>query len=283
MTLIILGILSQSCEKENPTASPEEIQVVDADHAKIVLGDSLDIPYTVDNMQTAFDNLIFNLKKNSKTSKLAKIFKDGDNIEIVPSHYYYRFLPKDSAEHNLLINDTVLQVSNIPLHLKVEQEGDYYDDPNYVGDENPDAPSYLYAVVPYDYAIPGNLQGERLDNYYFAPDVSKDAPEEGEIVVKQPVNKTTKDILTVDENGEVFEYLELEALKLPTIWMRMNWRCSGSTCPTIPLLPSTAMKRRPNWGTNKRISLWTLHLWRTYWNRKFWPTVAVGTPTEKLP
>ncbi|WP_108424926.1 hypothetical protein [Flagellimonas amoyensis] len=187
---------------------------MDADHAKIVLGDSLDIPYTVDNMQTAFDNLIFNLKKNSKTSKLAKIFKDGDDIEIVPSHYYYRFLPKDSAEHNLLINDTVLQVSNIPLHLKVEQEGDYYDDPNYVGDENPDAPSYLYAVVPYDYAIPEGLHGERLDNYYFAPDVSKDAPEEGEIVVKQPVNKTTKDILTVDENGEVFEYLELEALKL---------------------------------------------------------------------
>src|SRR5690606_14408987 len=124
------------------------------------------------------------------------------------------FLPKDSTEHNLLVNDTVLQVSNIPLHLKIEQEGDYYDDPNYVGDENPEGLSYLYAVVPYDYAIPEDLEGERLDNYYFAPDVSKDAPEEGEIVVKQPVNKTTKDILTVDENGEVFEYLELEALKL---------------------------------------------------------------------
>lgn len=209
--VLFCTVMLQSCDEDATEFSMMEENL---DSGKIVLGDSLDIPYTVANMQTAFDNLIFNLKNNSKTSKLAKTFKDGEDIEVLPSHYYYRFLPKDSAEHNLLVNDTVLQVSNIPLHLKVEQEGDYYDDPNYVGDENPEALSYLYAVVPYDYTIPGNLQGERLDNYYFAPDVSKDAPEEGEIVVKQPVNQTTKDILTADENGEVFEYLELEALKL---------------------------------------------------------------------
>lgn len=213
LAMILIGAMFQSCEKDNPTMILEESQTED-DSGKIVVGDSLDIPYTVANMQTAFDNLIFNLKSTSKQSKLAKTFKDGDDIEILPSHYYYRFLPKDSTEYNQLANDTVLQVSNIPLHLKIEQEGDYYDDPEYDGDENPESLSYLYAMVPYDYTIPENLHGERLDNYYFAPDVSKGETEEGEIVVKQPVNKTTKDILTVDENGEVFEYLELEALKL---------------------------------------------------------------------
>jgi hypothetical protein len=33
-------------------------------------------------------------------------------------------------------------------------------------------------------------------------------------MVRVARNKTTDDLLTVDENGEVFEYLELEALKL---------------------------------------------------------------------
>lgn len=215
LVVLLLITVLQSCDKDTTTLSSVNDKSGESlDNGKVIVGDSLDIPYTVANMQTAFDNLLFNLKNSSKTSKLAKIFKDGDDIEIVPSHYYYRFLPKDSTEHNLLVNDTVLQVSNIPLHLKIEQEGDYYDDPNYVGDENPEALSYLYAVVPYDHPVPENIHMELLDNYYFAPETAKEEPAEGEIEVKQPVNKTTKDILTVDENGEVFEYLELEALKL---------------------------------------------------------------------
>ena len=213
LIVIVLGIMIQSCEKENPPLQ-EKDQTVDTDNAKIIMGDTLEIPYTVANMQTAFDNLIFNLKKNSKTSKLAKTFKDGDDIEILPSHYYYRFLPKDSLEHDWLVNDTILQVSNIPLHLKVVEEGDYYDDPDLEGDENPGDLAYLYAVVPYDHPVPENVHKELLDTYYFAPEQSKEEPVEGEVAVKQPVNKTTKDILNVDENGEVFEYLELEALKL---------------------------------------------------------------------
>jgi len=213
LIVIVLGIMIQSCEKENPPLQ-EKSQTGDTDNAKVIMGDTLEIPYTVANMQTAFDNLIFNLKKNSKTSKLAKTFKDGDDIEILPSHYYYRFLPKDSLEHDWLVNDTILQVSNIPLHLKVVEEGDYYDDPDLEGDENPGDLAYLYAVVPYDHPVPENIHKELLDTYYFAPEQSKEEPVEGEVAVKQPVNKTTKDILNVDENGEVFEYLELEALKL---------------------------------------------------------------------
>lgn len=213
LVMIVLGIMIQSCEKENPPLQ-EKSQTGDTDNAKIIMGDTLEIPYTVANMQTAIDNLIFNLKKNSKTSKLAKTFKDGEDIGILPSHYYYRFLPKDSLEHDRLVNDTILQVSNIPLHLKVVEEGDYYDDPDLEGDENPGDLAYLYAVVPYDHPVPENIHKELLDTYYFAPEQSKEEPVEGEVAVKQPVNKTTKDILNVDENGEVFEYLELEALKL---------------------------------------------------------------------
>lgn len=79
LIMIVLGIMIQSCEKENPPLQ-EKSQTGDTDNAKVIMGDTLEIPYTVANMQTAFDNLIFNLKKNSKTSKLAKTFKDGDEL-----------------------------------------------------------------------------------------------------------------------------------------------------------------------------------------------------------
>jgi hypothetical protein len=211
----LLVVLLQSCNKETTELSTDvNNQQIESDSEKIVMGDTLDIPFTVANMQTAMDNLLFNLKNGAKKSKLSKTFKADGEIEIVPSHFYYRFLPKDSTEYHQLTNDTILQVSNIPLHLKVEEEGDYYDDPDYEGDENPGDLSYLYAVVPYDHAVPESIHKELLDNYYFAPETTKEELAEGEVAVKQPVNKTTKDLLTVDENGEVFEYLELEALKL---------------------------------------------------------------------
>ncbi|MEC7772554.1 MAG: hypothetical protein VX798_15325 [Bacteroidota bacterium] len=214
--VILIGTMLLSCEKENspPTDQNTDAQIEETDSRSVVLDEELEIPYTVENMQTALDNLLFNLKGRSKHSKLAKTFKDEEGIEVLPSHYYYRFLPKDSLEHDLLVNDTILQVSNVPLHYEIEEEGDFYDDPELEGDESPDGFSYLYAVIPYDYPIPGKVHSELLDNYYFAPELEKEAPEEGEIAVKQPRNKTSKDILTVDENGEVFEYLELEALKL---------------------------------------------------------------------
>ncbi|MBO0328954.1 hypothetical protein [[Muricauda] lutisoli] len=206
--------LITSCEKsENQAIDQKTNETIDG--KAVVLGKELEIPYSADNMQVAFNNLLFNLKSKSKTSKLAKALKDAKGIEIQPSHYYYRFLPKDSAEYELLTNDTVLQVSNIPLHYEIEEEGDFYNDPELEGGENLDSFSYLYAVVPYDYTIPEHVQNEQLDNMYFAPEMDeKQQAEEGEIVVKQPINQTTKDILTVDANGEVFEYLELEALKL---------------------------------------------------------------------
>nr|WP_297919028.1 hypothetical protein [uncultured Allomuricauda sp.] len=212
---IVLMLMHISCQNEETPLVTLESSAEKVDRQAVVLGKELEIPYTAKNMQTAFDNLLLNLKNNSKNSKLAKTFKVEKAVEIIPSHYYYRFLPKDSLEHERIIQDTVLQVSNIPLHFAIEEEGDFYDDPELEGDGTLDGFSYLYAVVPYDYNMPEDIERERLDNFYFAPEMDdKDVLEEGEIAVKQPLNKTTKDILTVDDSGEVFEYLELEALKL---------------------------------------------------------------------
>ncbi|MCL6272401.1 hypothetical protein M3P19_00190 [Muricauda sp. 2012CJ35-5] len=217
ITTSLLLLLVTSCQQESnlETNQNEILKKEQLDSKPVILGEELNMPYTVVNMNTAFENLLVNLKHRSKDSKLAKTFKNGQSIEILPSHYYYRFLPKDSLEHDLISRDTILQASNIPLHYQIEEQGDFYDDPELEGDENPDSFSYLYAVVPFDYPIPENIHNERLNDLYFAPEMDdKESLAEGEIMVKQPRNQTTKDILTVDNSGEVFEYLELEALKL---------------------------------------------------------------------
>ncbi|WP_420320244.1 carboxypeptidase-like regulatory domain-containing protein [Flagellimonas sp.] len=211
MAIVTLLSICSCLKEESNSIAEKEVQNEKNAGKPIVLGQELEIPYTTVNMQTAVNNLMSNLKSRSKNSKLAKTFKTDDEIEVVPSHYYYRFLPKDSLEHDLITNDTILQASNVPLHYEIEEEGDFYQDPELEAD-NPF--QYLYAVVPYDYSIPENVQNEHLNDLYFAPEDNKDELQEGEIAVKQPLNKTTKDILTVDNSGEVFEYLELEALKL---------------------------------------------------------------------
>ena len=103
LLVVILSLLFQACLKEEEVNEISEQQMEDVEAKPIVLGEELDIPYTTANMKLALNNLRVNMKGKSKNSKLSKIFKTDDEIEIVPSHYYYRFLPKDSVEHELIL------------------------------------------------------------------------------------------------------------------------------------------------------------------------------------
>lgn len=224
LVLTLIGILIYSCQNEdltNPIEEPNSNVQTNLEVAKT--GKELNVPYTVENMDKAFKQVLLHLDKKSpygksnfaSKSRFASKSVSAKNIEIVPSHYYYRFLPKDSIQYNTLVNDTILDVTNIPMHLEVLEEGDVYDDPNINGDETGEAYGWLYSVVPYDYSFPNDIEHEQLENMYFAPELDENEPlEKGESKVYTTSNKTTNDILTVDENGEVFEYLELEALKL---------------------------------------------------------------------
>ncbi|MGB5942569.1 MAG: hypothetical protein WBG71_06775 [Leeuwenhoekiella sp.] len=105
---------------------------------------------------------------NNPTSKTYKSKFDKRNRlnEFPTTHYYYRFLPKDSTEYNLLVNDTLLAVSDTPFEYEVQTEGAIYQDPGMAGTDF----TWYYSTVPADYnlsAAVGSVQREKLEDLYF--------------------------------------------------------------------------------------------------------------------
>ena len=87
-------------------------------HGMIELGEKLDDPYTVENMQEA----------------LAKVYPTkAGRIDIKATDLYVRFLPKDDGQLNRLKTLDVYLLDH-PMDYRIVREGDYYQDPE-VGDD----------------------------------------------------------------------------------------------------------------------------------------------------
>ncbi|HBS12775.1 MAG TPA: hypothetical protein DEO36_09580, partial [Flavobacteriaceae bacterium] len=206
--LALIGITLYSCQKEDEIYQQEvqnEQTITLSDGTPAKLGEKLNIPFTVENMQKAYNNL-----KNNASLKKTKTFnKSNEELKIETSHYYYRFLPKDIPQYDKLVNDTILQVSDVPFEYEVETSGDYYQDPSLKGSKF----TYYYSVFPIDYNFPKEIEAEKIANLYFPPEQDTEELKKGEIKVNQFLNKTSKKILAYfDEN--FIEKLETEALRI---------------------------------------------------------------------
>ena len=102
----------------------------------IQLGKRLENPYTVENMTNAYEKLRF-------TGLLRS------DIEIVPTHYYLRFLPADNEELALL-TDEPLDWYDYPLDYEIKEGGTFYHDPTLPIEQL----TWQYVVVPIDYKLP---------------------------------------------------------------------------------------------------------------------------------
>ena len=149
IVLLLPVLLLGACGRElvpEPTSSrtPEK----GLSHGMIQLGEKLDDPYTVENMQSA----------------LAKVYPTkADRIDIVATDLYVRFLPRDDAELKRL-QALDLYLMDHPMDYRIVQEGDYYQDPE-VGE---DAITWQYAVVPRDFKFPPAIRHELLDECYLS-------------------------------------------------------------------------------------------------------------------
>ncbi len=119
----------------------------------IILGKKLNNPYSLKNMQAAYDSLC-------RASGVAT--RSVDMLQ--PTHLYVRFLPKDSADINRLDREK-LDLFCYPLDYDVEQWGDYYHDPSIPEDQ----PTWQYTRVPVGYDFP-DVQYEILDTCYIPDD-----------------------------------------------------------------------------------------------------------------
>ena len=113
-------------------------------HDQIVLGEQLPDPYSVDNM----------------TKALAAVAGSG-RVAVEPTDFYVRFLPRDEAQMQVLIDQGVELIDH-PLDYRIVREGDWYHDPSVPEGEI----TWQYAVVPVDFDFPRNIRYERLDECY---------------------------------------------------------------------------------------------------------------------
>ena len=119
----------------------------------MVLGQELQDPYKLSNMQQAYANIT------------------GAKAQLQPTHLYMRFLPKNEEELYLLKN---IDLFNFPLHYEIIQNGDCYHDPELPAE----AITWQYAVIPIDTTIPENIQQELIYEV-FIPNYDTDGSKSG--------------------------------------------------------------------------------------------------------
>jgi len=104
LVLILCSIAFYSCKKEEEKETQEDLSVY---------GKKLNNPYSVTNMQKAYDSLL----ASSPSARIA-----GQGIEITATHHYVRFFPKTEGEVTLLTEDS-LELFNQPIDYEEDTLG----------------------------------------------------------------------------------------------------------------------------------------------------------------
>lgn len=180
--IFILTLLTSACAEKisSPSehvdyGSEREDYVTRLDDGMMVLGEKLNNPYSLSNMQAAYDELC-------KTKSLSSEKLEATDL-------YVRFLPKDSTDIAFLQN-LDLEFFDFPLDYEIEEYGNYYHDPSVPEGEI----TWQYTKVKPDFVFP-DIQYEIIDECYI--------PEEDEELTKSSIC-----------GGDFAEELEMLAIKM---------------------------------------------------------------------
>lgn len=153
-----------SCEKnelDNNLHNSNTATVVDNINRPtqpIILGNQLNNPFSVENMQIALDSLMANSESLNGSMRAPSAFNE---FEISATDLYIRYLPKDSVEYRTLMNDTTLTLFDFPLDYELKQVGEYYKDPTVTGEY-----TWLYTRVPVGYTPHAGIEYEVLEELF---------------------------------------------------------------------------------------------------------------------
>ncbi len=158
--IALVVCLMASCNKEElQTVEPQPAALAESDTLRqIKLGKKLENPYSVKNMRRAYVNLKKKMNQNQKTYG-SQILKDSS--EITTTDYYVKFWVENDWQKQMLLADS-LNLSEIPLDVEIEQEGDYYVDEK---TEIKEA-QWLYATVVKDYQFPHGISYEKVEDLF---------------------------------------------------------------------------------------------------------------------
>ncbi len=183
------------------------------------LGKKLQNPFTVQNMQLAFEQL----NKSEIKGRIQETF-------IRPTHLYVKVAPRNWNEYDLLRADSSIFYENYPIDYEILQQGTYHDP------AVPDSlPTYQYTSIPINYRLPSEIDYQILDELYL--------PREDSLLQDQSgrLNADTE---------ETIDLLEYQALLL-TDNLPKDSEKAGSSGKVAGLLPS---KFTPNGSVRVRDS-----------------------------
>lgn len=115
----------------------------------MVLGEKLNNPYSISNMQLAYDSLMNMTYPEHLTTE-----------RLMPNCLYVRFLPRDSAEIATL-QDMDVELFEYPLDYDIVVEGDLYRDPNIPEGQM----TWYYTTVKPDFVFP-SIEYQILEECY---------------------------------------------------------------------------------------------------------------------
>ena len=146
--LLPLALLTGCQGEDVPVPDGRRVDMAALSHGMIELGEKLEDPYTVDNMQEA----------------VARLYPTkAGGIVLSATDLYVRFLPRTEEEYSALLSKG-LRLTDHPVDYRIVKEGDYYHDP----DLAQDAITWQYAVVPKDFSFPTGIRYEVLDECYIS-------------------------------------------------------------------------------------------------------------------
>ena len=163
LTIItLLGIATLAACKDEPLPAPDAQQAAEQQQLEAAqpddmmqLGQELQDPYRLSNMQQAYANIT------------------GSKALLQPTHRYMRFLPKTEDEYDAL-KYSGLELFDFPLHYEIAQPGSQYHDPSLPAE----AITWRYAVIPMGQVFPESIEHELLYEV-FIPDHDADGSKSG--------------------------------------------------------------------------------------------------------
>lgn len=153
---ITLSLALLACNKESSTKEIAENQENCTEQVfgeVIVLGEKLNNPYALSNMQATLDHL-----------RGTKAFDSSDYEQLEPNWLYVRFLPKDSTDVAILQN-LDLELFDYPLDYDIMVEGYCYHDPTIPENQI----TWQYTCVRPDFPFP-DITHEILEQCFIPED-----------------------------------------------------------------------------------------------------------------
>ncbi|WP_421890588.1 hypothetical protein [Marinoscillum sp.] len=152
LCFLIFCFLFFSCKDsvdDIPISPISDHEMVESE-GMIQLGREIENPYSLDVMRKALTSLFPNGRVTSE--------------DIVATHFYVKFHPKNETDLDRLQDDTLTIFHTYPLHYEMQSGGTYYHDPEIPNNK----PTYQYAVVPVDYQFP-EVKYKILEEIYLPP------------------------------------------------------------------------------------------------------------------